>query len=44
MKGDVSQAELQYIVRDHDAASFEIRQQTLTHITEILNENGVKVP
>lgn len=38
MKGDVSQAELQYIVRDHDAASFEIRQQTLTHITEILNE------
>ena len=38
MKGDVSQAELQYIVRDHDAASFEIRQKTLTHITEILNE------
>ena len=27
MKGDVSQAELQYIVRDHDAASFEIRQK-----------------
>ena len=26
------------IVRDHDAASFEIRQKTLTHITEILNE------
>lgn len=38
MKGDVSQAELQYIVRDHDAASFEIRQKTLTNITEILNE------
>ena len=38
MKGDVSQAELQYIVRDHDAASFEVRQKTLAHITEILNE------
>ena len=42
MKGDVSQAELQYIVRDHDAASFEIRQKTLTHITEILNEKWGK--
>ena len=38
MKGDVSQAELQYIVRDHDAASFEVRQKTLSHITKILNE------
>ena len=38
MKGDVSRAELQYIVRDHDAASFEVRQKTLAHITEILNE------
>ena len=38
MKGDVSQAELQYIVRDHDASSFEVRQKTLAHITEILNE------
>lgn len=44
MKGDVSRAELQYIVRDHDAASFEVRQKTLAHITEILNENGAKVP
>ena len=38
MKGDVSRAELQYIVRDHDAASFEVRHKTLAHITEILNE------
>ena len=42
MKGDVSQAELQYIVRDHDAASFEVRQKTLSHIAEILNEKWGK--
>ena len=38
VKGDVSRAELHYIVRDHDAASFEARQNTLTHIAKILNE------
>ena len=37
VKGDVSRAELHYIVR-HDAASFEARQNTLTHIAKILNE------
>ena len=35
-------AELQYIVRDHDAASFEVRQKTLSHIAEILNEKWGK--
>ena len=38
VKGDVSRAELHYIVRDHDSASFEARQNTLTHIAKILNE------
>ena len=38
MKGDVSSASLSYIVRDHDAASYEARLQLLRHNTAILNE------
>ena len=40
IKGDVSHATLEYIIRDHDAASFDIRKKTIEHITKILNENG----
>lgn len=38
MSGDVASAKLQYIVRDHNAESFKFRQDTLCHITELLNE------
>ena len=38
MKGDVSQAELQYIIRDHNANTFAFRQKTMKHIAELLNE------
>ena len=38
MKGETSEAELSYIVRDHDACTFEIRNNTLRHIAKILNE------
>ena len=38
MKGETSEATLHYIVRDHDACSFELRNKTLEHITKILNE------
>ena len=38
MKGDVSEASLEYIVRDHDAALFETRLYTLRHIEKLLNE------
>ena len=38
MKGDVSEATLSYIVRDHDAALFEARLYTLHHIEKLLNE------
>ena len=38
MNGDVAHAELHYIVRDHDAASFAFRQNTLRHITALFNE------
>ena len=38
MSGDVGHAALHYIVRDHNAASFELRQQTLRHIEALLNE------
>lgn len=38
MKGDVSEATLSYIVRDHDAALFEARLYTLRHIEKLLNE------
>ncbi len=38
MEGDVSEAKLSYIIRDHDAASFTYRKQTMKHIAAILNE------
>ena len=37
MKGDVENAELRYIVRDHDAARFDMRKEQLGHITEVMN-------
>ena len=38
MKGDVSYAELEYIVRDHDRATFEVRKQTMRHAAKVINE------
>ncbi|MBR5094826.1 MAG: peptidase T [Oscillospiraceae bacterium] len=38
MKGNVEKAELHYIIRDHDAATFAARQKTLRHIEKFLNE------
>lgn len=38
MKGDVSHAELDYIVRDHSRAAFEARKQTLRHAAKVINE------
>ena len=38
MKGDVSHAELDYIVRDHDRATFEVRKQTMRHASKVINE------
>ena len=37
-EGDVTEATLHYIVRDHDAASFACREKTMRHITALLNE------
>lgn len=38
MSGEVGQAKLQYILRDHDASAFEVRLQTLRHIEKLMNE------
>ena len=38
VRGDVEKAELHYIVRDHDAAVFHARLQTLEHAEKVLNE------
>ena len=38
MEGTVENATLQYIIRDHSAASFEARENTLRHIKKIMNE------
>ena len=38
MKGDVSEANLDYIIRDHDSAMFECRQEMMKHIVKLLNE------
>lgn len=47
MSGDVSEAKLEYIVRDHSAEMFECRKQTLRHIEKLLREkygeNAVKL-
>ncbi len=37
MSGNVSRAELQYIIRDHDAARFEDRKACMTRIADALN-------
>ncbi len=38
ISGSVEKATVDYIVRDHDAASFELREKTLRHIEKIMNE------
>ncbi|MBQ7887716.1 MAG: peptidase T [Clostridia bacterium] len=38
MKGDVSFAELDYIVRDHSHAVFEARKETMRHAAKVINE------
>jgi len=38
MDGTVDKARLEYIIRDHDAAKFEEKKQTLSHIVKTLNE------
>lgn len=38
MTGTVEHAELDYIVRDHSAASFAAREATLRHIEKLMNE------
>lgn len=38
MKGNVSEASLEYIIRDHDASMFEARLNTMRHIEKLLNE------
>ena len=44
MKGDVENAELHYIVRDHDRATFEARKKMMEHTAKVINEKyGRKV-
>ncbi len=38
MKADGTHAELLYIIRDHDMASFEARKATLQHLANCMNE------
>lgn len=38
MSGDVTEAKLEYIVRDHDASMFQCRIGMLHHIEKLLNE------
>lgn len=38
MKGGVEKAELNYIVRDHSGAKFEMRKDMLRHIEALINE------
>ena len=38
MKGDESEAELSYIIRDHDRENFEKRKRYIQHVTPYLNE------
>lgn len=38
MTGNVSQAELHYILRDHSAAGFQVRKETVLHVAKVLNE------
>ena len=41
IKGDVSHAALEYIIRDHNATTFDVRKKTMEHIIKILNEKLV---
>ena len=38
MGGDVSNAKLEYILRDHDAFKLEVKKETMLHIADCLNE------
>ncbi len=38
MQGNVEKAELHYIIRDHDAASFAAREKTMRQIEKYINE------
>lgn len=38
MEGSVEQAKLEYIIRDHDSAYFEMRQAMMRHAAQLLNE------
>ena len=38
MKGTVEKAELNYIIRDHDAAAFVLRKKSMEHICALINE------
>ena len=38
LEGDATRAHMRHIVRDHDAASFQCRKNTLRHIEKTLNE------
>ncbi|PWJ51589.1 peptidase T [Faecalicatena contorta] len=42
MSGEVGHAELHYIIRDHDGATFQVRQQMLRHIEKLINEKWGK--
>ena len=38
ISGNVEQAELRYLIRDHSAGGFQARKDTLTHVVKLLNE------
>jgi len=38
MKGNVEEAEMEYIIRDHDAEHFRVRKEQIQHAASILNE------
>lgn len=38
MRGNVEKAELDYIIRDHDAAAFRARETCMRHIEKLVNE------
>lgn len=38
MRGNVEKAELDYIIRDHDAAAFQARETCMRHIEKLVNE------
>ncbi len=38
MSGDVAQAQLSYIIRDHDASKYQWRMEMMRHIEKLINE------